>query len=157
MDEGILFRKCLIAELFTPGGGLAPLFILSPAKIDASGTISDTIFADGEYHRIRNQHCIFWQVQGHVCNIYEKKPFGCSLLLCAKMTGSEPVLLRKTFYYNKWIGHQDIIFNIFPGLEKQYLRLCEETDPGAAGVAEITKKLNASSEFHRLHGESVSS
>lgn len=140
-----LFRRYLIAELFSPGGDLEPVFILSPVKVSEKGERIPTFFADGEYHRLRHLHCIFWNREEKACNIYEIKPFGCTVLLCSKMTEAEPVLLRKQYYYRKWLDFQHILFEIFPQLEHYTSQLRAVSCSGRRGIAEITRGLNQAS------------
>ena len=146
LDLGMetLFRRYLIAELFTPGCDLPPVFMLSPVKVDEAGKRLPKLFADGEYHRIRHRHCIFWHGAKAACRIYGNKPFGCSVLLCAKMTDSDPLLLRKSYYYQKWLDYQEILFRIFPHMEACMEELRPIAASGRKGVAEMTRALNRS-------------
>jgi len=147
LDMEELFRGYLIAELFTPSEDLDPIFILSPVKADESGERIPVFFADGNYHHIRHLHCIFWNNDKRECAIYDKKPFGCSVLLCDKMTETEPILIRKQYYYHKWLDYQNILFGIFPHLEEYTFQLQEVSSSGRRGVAEVTSGLNQSSAF----------
>jgi Fe-S-cluster containining protein len=123
LDRIQLFRKYLIAELFTPNAGSAPVFVLSPVKAQASGERCESFLSDRAYAHIRHLHCIFRE--DHACSVYDAKPFGCSLLICGKMTKAKPLLLNKTYYYHQWAGSQEILFSLFPGLENAYQGLLD--------------------------------
>lgn len=120
LDRGQLFRKYLIAELFTPNVESAPAFILSPVKADAEGARHADFLSDRNYARLSHQYCIFRDQDALSCRVHSKKPFGCNLLICGKMTGAKPLMLNKTYYYHKWLPTQGILFDLFPSLEGLY-------------------------------------
>lgn len=118
-----LFRRYLIAELFTPNVNSAPVFVISPVMADSEGyRLSNRLF-DSEYAATQDLHCIFRDNETRSCIIHKFKPFGCNLLICGKMTKARPITLNKTYYYHKWLDSQGIIFSIFPGLGAEHEKL----------------------------------
>lgn len=138
-----LFGRYLIAELYTPGAEFDPIFMLYPVKIiDEAGNRIPVFFADQEYHRLRHLQCVFRSRESMSCDIHTAKPFGCSELLCRKMINTDPVLRGKCYYYYKWLDAQQLIFDVFPAIEKIFPDLLGAAMPGKAGVREITAYIN---------------
>ena len=123
LDRKELFRRYLIAELFAPNAASPPVFVISPVKTRSSGERCDHFLSDHAYAHDLKQQCIFRDPQARSCTIYGVKPFGCSMLMCGKMTKAGPLLLRKTYYYHQWSRSQHILFSVFPALEEVYQRL----------------------------------
>jgi Fe-S-cluster containining protein len=124
MDREELFRRFLIAELFTPTVKSSPAFVISPVK-QAGGKRYADLLSDHGYVRALRQTCIFRDGGTRSCGVHGVKPFGCTLLICGKMTKARPIMLNKTYYYHRWAGAQDILFSIFPKLERVYRNLLE--------------------------------
>lgn len=129
LDRENLFRTFLIAELFTPNVESAPAFVISPVKTIPNGARNEKFLSDGPYAKIRNTACIFRNSAAHSCSIHDHKPFGCSLLICGKMTKARPLILNKTYYYHRWFDSQAILFSIFPELALLYRKLLETVFP----------------------------
>jgi Fe-S-cluster containining protein len=123
MDREQLFRKYLIAELFTPHVDMVPCFVISPVKTASNGLRENKLLSDSDYAHIRHGQCVFRDGAGRSCRVHEHKPFGCTLLICGKMTMAKPIMLNKTYYYHRWLGSQAILFSIFPELGTLYERL----------------------------------
>ncbi len=120
MDPEELFRTYLIAELFTPNVEWVPAFVLSPVLLDIKGNRTSDYLSDSSYARNRDKSCIFRNNEAAACMVHEHKPFGCSLLICGKMTRAKPLILNKTYYYHRWVNSQDILFSVFPRLKALY-------------------------------------
>jgi Fe-S-cluster containining protein len=125
IDREELFRKYLIAELFTPHVESVPCFVISPVKAAASGLRENNLLSDSNYAHIRDAPCVFRDKDSRSCRVHEHKPFGCTLLICSKMTMARPIVLNKTYYYHRWLGSQNILFSIFPELGTLYERLLD--------------------------------
>lgn len=126
MDRQEFFHRYLIAELFTPHVESAPAFVLAPVKTDCAGIRTGSCLSDARYARAVNQNCIFRDPVGARCEVHQYKPFGCSLLLCGKMTRAKAIMLNKTYYYHHWVHSQEILFSVFPqliGLHRELLQL----------------------------------
>ena len=129
LDRAELFRTYLIAELFTPDVESVPAFVISPVKKTPDGQRNDKLLSDGAYAQIRNAPCIFRNSSGRSCGIHAHKPFGCTLLICGRMTKARPLVLNKTYYYHRWLDSQAILFSVFPGLEPLYRELLHTVWP----------------------------
>jgi Fe-S-cluster containining protein len=129
LDRENLFRTYLIAELFTPHAESVPAFVISPVKTISHGGRDEMFLSDGRYARVRDAACIFRNSAARSCGIHEHKPFGCTLLICGRMTKARPLMLNKTYYYHRWLDSQAILFSIFPGLAPLYQRLIETVSP----------------------------
>ena len=142
MDREELFRRFLIAELFTPAVKLSPAFVISPVK-QASGRRHADLLSDHGYVHALHQRCIFRDEGARSCGVHGVKPFGCTLLICGKMTRARPIMLNKTYYYHQWTGSQDMLFSIFPKLESAYRNLLKAVgnlpDDGAKRRAALKK------------------
>jgi Fe-S-cluster containining protein len=123
LDREQLFRKYLIAELFTPHVDSVPCFVLSPVKTIGNGLRVNNLLSDSGYADIRHAPCIFRDADSRSCSVHEHKPFGCTLLICGKMTRAKPITLNKTYYYHQWLDSQDILFSISPELGILYGKL----------------------------------
>jgi Fe-S-cluster containining protein len=117
-----LLDKYLIAELCAPKDSPLPVFLLSPVKVDDKGERFSNKIIDHDYHAIRDKKCIFLDSSNR-CSIHDIKPFGCSMLLCKKMTHGNSICFDKQFYYHRWKDHQQIIFSIFPELETPLIEI----------------------------------
>jgi Fe-S-cluster containining protein len=129
LDRAGLFRTYLIAELFTPDVESAPAFVISPVKKMPSGSRYAEFLSRGKYAAIRDAPCIFRNTAARSCGIYLHKPFGCSLLICGRMTKARPLMLNKTYYYHRWLDSQAILFSVFPGLGPLYRKLLDTVSP----------------------------
>jgi Fe-S-cluster containining protein len=123
MDREEFFRRYLIAELFTPHVESVPAFVLAPVKTDSEGNRTGSYLSDAQYARAADKNCIFRDNAAALCGVHEYKPFGCSLLICGKMTRAKPITLNKTYYYHRWINSQEILFTVFPQLVRLYQEL----------------------------------
>jgi hypothetical protein len=124
MDREELFRRILIAELFTPAIKASPAFMISPVKQTCGERHADFL-SDRNYAHALQRRCIFRDEGARSCGVHGVKPFGCTLLICGKMTKARPIVLNKTYYYHQWTGSQDILFSIFPKLERAYRNLLD--------------------------------
>lgn len=129
LDRESLFRTYLIAELFTPHVESIPAFVISPVRTVPSGDRDERLLSDGDYSRGAGNACVFRRRAARTCSIYEYKPFGCSLLICGRMTKAKPLLLNKTYYYHRWLDSQAILFSIFPELAPLYRKLLDTVSP----------------------------
>jgi hypothetical protein len=125
LDREQLFRKYLIAELFTPNVESTPCFVISPVKAAFDGRRLGNLLSDRGYALVRREYCIFRDKAALSCGIHEHKPFGCALLICGKMTKAKPILLNKAYYYHRWLDSQAILFSVFPELGNMYERLLD--------------------------------
>lgn len=125
LDREQLFRRYLIAELFTPHVESVPCFVVSPVKTATNGLREHKLLSDSDYAHIRHGQCIFRDRDSRSCQVHEHKPFGCTLLICGKMTMAKPITLNKTYYYHQWLGSQAILFSIFPELGTLYEKLVD--------------------------------
>jgi hypothetical protein len=106
-----------------------PVFLLSPAKILPLGGLPDKLLSDSQYSLARNGLCVFRNNTDRSCTIHAHKPFGCSLLICSRMTKAKPLMLNKTYYYHRWLDSQDILFSIFPELALLHRKLLSTVFP----------------------------
>ena len=103
--------------------------MISPVKTIPNGTRHEKFLSDSPYAMVRNAACVFRNSAAHSCSIYGHKPFGCSLLICDKMTRAKPLMLNKTYYYHQWFNSQAILFSIFPELAPLYRKLLKTVFP----------------------------
>jgi hypothetical protein len=106
-----------------------PVFLLSPVKTLPGGGRYDKFLSDTQYARSRDGMCVFRNTREGSCSIHAEKPFGCTLLICGKMTKAKPLVLNKTYYYHHWIDAQEIIFSIFPPLASLHRKLVRALSP----------------------------
>jgi hypothetical protein len=101
------------------------------------------LLSDGHYTEVRDEACIFRRRAARSCSIHAHKPFGCSLLICGRMTKAKPLMLNKTYYYHRWLDSQTILFSIFPELAPLYRKLIETVSPlpmpGTSRIAALTE------------------
>lgn len=83
------------------------------------------LLSDRKYALVRRKQCIFRDSASSSCRVHDHKPFGCTLLICGKMTNAKPIFLNKTYYYHQWMDSQDILFSIFPELGTLYGKLLD--------------------------------
>ncbi len=102
---------------------------MSPVKVLPDGVRQEKFLADNAYAHNRNGLCIFRSTLDRSCRIHAHKPFGCTLLICGKMTRAKPLMLNKTYYYHQWHDSQEIVFSIFPGLASLHRKLVETISP----------------------------
>jgi len=153
-----LFSRYLIAEMCAPRDCytasqdfVAPIFVLSPVKVDSAGKrLPDRLF-NNEYIYRNNHHCIFRDMQKHRCSIHKFKPFECAVMLCPVMTRDNPVYLGKTYYYHKWKDQQELIFSLIPELKPAHMklknsiyRMKKSFDQRNRTISEIAAALNTS-------------
>jgi Fe-S-cluster containining protein len=150
LDRRELFRRYLIAELFTPNVTSPPVFVISPVKTRSSSKRCDHFLSDHAYARDLQQQCIFRDPRARACTIHSVKPFSCSMLICRKMTKAGPLLLNKTYYYHQWAPSQDILFSIFPELEEVYRRLLAAVMELSSDNAERIEALMRGNEIIRV-------
>ena len=94
LNQDQLFRKYLIAELFTPHIGSVPAFVLSPVTMSANGRRQPDYLTHHGGSVAGKQHCIPRDNLTRSCTTHACKPFGCDLLICAKMTKAKAILLN---------------------------------------------------------------
>lgn len=143
LDRESLFRTYLTAELFTPHVESIPAFVISPVRTVPNGDRDERFLSSGDNPRRAGDTCIFRRKAARSCSIYEYKPFGCSLLICSRMTKARPLMLNKTYYYHRWLDSQTILFSIFPELAPLYRKLLDTVsplpDPGKSRMAALAK------------------
>ncbi len=129
LDKIQLFRKYLVAELFTPDIEAPPAFLISPVKSDSCGVREKNYLSVASTAKTHSAICIFRDNDSRSCRVYDRKPFGCTLLICSKMTKARPITLNKTYYYHHWLDSQGMLFSIFPGLGELYIKLLKIVVP----------------------------
>ena len=129
LDRAELFRTYLIAELFAPDVKSVPAFVISPVKKKPDGSRHEKLLSDNKYAQMRDAACIFRDRAARSCGIHSHKPFGCTLLICGRMTKARPLVLNKTYYYHRWVDSQAALFSVFPGLAPLYRKLLDTVSP----------------------------
>lgn len=131
-----LFDRFLVAELYAPDDATTPVFMLSPVKARPDGTrLPQRIFDDG-YVRTGYHHCIFRDAALPGCGINAVKPLECAMLLCQKMTGANPFFLDKKYFHQRWLGAQDIVFDMVPEARAAWAHLDAAAEASRQGRRE---------------------
>lgn len=123
LDRKELFNRYLVAELYAPDEHSTPVFMIYPVKVRLDGKRLPQRVFDPAYYQVRYLHCIFRDNLAKACTIDALKPFECAAMLCQKMTGDKPFYVEKAYFYRKWKGAQDLVFDIFPDLRAVWERL----------------------------------